>query len=259
MNPCCDHPADIRPDVPKARMLKSLGKLARCAALCGVTLLGLPVFATLVTPISVSLIAPGGITGNDTPFTLIETVDYVSPINSSGSGDISTSGLLLPGEQISLFGDSIQIQTAQGDPAGGTGYLGSATAHARYEFDGLSIAGRTITGFNIYAFDGYGISGFSGVSSGIGVSLFSMTVSGPLDTLDFNLDDLLFVDRGNGQSGNFAQFRIDILSTPDTQPPPVDVPEPGSLMLVAAALLALRLVTSRRTLGRAVSFGAAHA
>jgi hypothetical protein len=257
MNPCCDRPADIRPDVPKTHILKSLGQLARCAAWCGVTLLGLPAFATLATPISVSLIAPGGITGNTTPFTLIEPVGYGSPIGLSGSGDIS--GFMLPGEQISLLGDSILIQADQGNDVGGTGYLGNGTDHARYEFDGLGISGRTITGFNVYAFDGYGTSGFSGVTSGIGVSLFSMTVSGPLDTLDFNLDDLLFVDRGNGQSGNYAQFRIDILSTPDTVPPPVDVPEPGSLMLVAAALLALRLVTPRWTLGRAVSFGAAHA
>ena len=218
--------------------------LARGIVLSCAAIFALPALASLVSPITVDLRAPGGTTTDSTPISVTQTVDYGSPITPAGIGDIS--GFMLPNEQIALSGDSILIRAAQGDPGGGTGYLGSGGNHALYRFNGLSITGRTITGFNVYDFDGYGMSGTTGLTSGLGVLLAGTT-------LTFNLDDLLFVNRLNGQSNNFAEFRIDILSRPNTPPPPPNgVPEPGSLMLVTSALLALWPASIRRRSGRVV-------
>lgn len=234
---------------------KSAFCLARWAAICCAAVVTLPALANLVSPISVNLVAPGGITGDATPLSLTQSVDYSSPINPLGGGAIG--GFMLPDEQIALSGDAILIRAAQGDNLGGTGYLGLGGAHARYEFSGLSITGRTLTGINVFAFDGYGTSGFSGVASGVGVSLIDSNADSALDRLIFNLDDLLFVDRGFGSSLNFGEFRIDILSTPNTQPPPPGIPEPGTLVLAVAALGALRLVSPRRDGGSAIQSGGA--
>ena len=224
----------------------------------------LPAFAALVTPISVSLIAPGGYTdgtglGGDPysqPLTLIQSVDYGAPI-TPGGGDIG--GMMIGSEQIALDGDSVLISSYRGDTViARTGWLGSGADHARYELSGLAIAGRTLTGITVFAFDGYGTTGFTGVLSGTGVSLIdSSDADLLLDTLIFNLDDLLFVDRQLGSSLDHADFRIDITSTPNVNPPPPPplpppppppnpVPEPGTLLLTAAALVALRAASRRR-------------
>lgn len=225
----------------------SIHRLLHAIALCGASIFTLPALADFVPGVSVSLIAPGGYTDGTTiypdPISLVQGVDYgaLNSITAANGGDIGS--FMLPDEQISLSGESILIRAAQGEDAlpGGTGFLGSGASHARYEFSGLSITGRTITGFTLYAFDGYGTTGlFSGVSSLPAVSL-------TLDTLVFNLDDFDFVDRLGGLALNYAEFRIDILSRADTQPPdPNGVPEPGSLMLASVALLALHFVSRRR-------------
>lgn len=225
---------------------QSLGRLVRSAVICGAALFALPAMATLVSPIQVSLLAPGGSTVDPTPLLLTQTVSSATPITTGDGGDIGD--FMLPSEQIALDGDSILIRAAQGDSLGGTGYLGDGTGHARYEFSALGITGRTLTGFNVFAFDGYANSGVTGVTSGVGVSLVDTNADTFLDTLIFNLDDLLFVDRGHGESENFAEFRIDILSTPNITPPPpppTGVPEPGTLILAAAALGALRFSLRR--------------
>ncbi len=232
---------------------KSRPRLAGFAMVCVATVLSFPAWADLVTipPINVRLIAPGGITGDSTQFTKSDILDYGNPINTFGSGEIGT--FMLPGEQIALSTDnsnnSIRIRAAQGNDAGGTGYLGLGGLHARYELSGLGILGSTLTGITVYAFDDYATSplGFSGVLSGVGVSLIDSDSNSSLDTLVFNLDDLLFKDRPGGNSLNFAEFRIDILSTLDQPPPPPpnDVPEPGTLVLAAVGLAAVRVVSRR--------------
>lgn len=235
----------------KSTRHRTVFKLARHAAVCCAAAFFLPAMATLVTPISVSLIAPGGFTDgfnppDTTPLLFNQTVSYGAPITPAGGGAIG--GFMLADEQVALNGDSIRIRAAQGSETGGTGYLGLGGAHARYELSGLAIAGSTITGFNLYTFDGYGTSGFNGALSGVGVSFVdSADADTAPDLLVFNLDDLLFVNRGGGNSLNFAEFRIDILSrldNPPPPPPPNGVPEPGTLALAAAALIALR--SSRR-------------
>ncbi len=228
-------------------------KLARNAAVCCVAAFFLPAMANLVTPISVSLIAPGGFTNgidppDTTPLLLNQALSYGTPITPAGGGAIG--GFMLPDEQVALNGDSIRIRAAQGSETGGTGYLGLGGAHARYELSGLTIAGSTITGFTLYTFDGYGTSGFSGAASGVGVTFVdSADVDSAPDLLVFNLDDLLFINRGLGNSLNFAEFRIDILSRLDNPPPPPPngVPEPGTLTLAAAALIALRSARRRQS------------
>ena len=214
--------------------------------------------ATLVTPISVGLISPGGYTDgtstDTTPLLLTQTVSYGAPINPVSGGAIG--GFMLGGEQISLSSDSVLISAYQGDSqVARTGYLGLGTEHARYELSGLAIAGRTITGIAVYAFDGFGTTGFTGVLSGAGVSIIDGASPGTqLDTLIFNLDDLRFVDRPGGSSLNHADFRIDIISQDNGSPPPppppppngVPVPEPGSLALALFALVAARTAADQR-------------
>lgn len=251
MKPRSDDISSMNPSHRGRGNGQSVGRLARTAVICGAALFALPAMATLVSPIQVSLFAPGGTTSDASPLSLSQTVSAATPITTGDGGAIGN--FMLPAEQIALAGDSIKIRAAQGDPAGGTGYLGSGLEHARYEFSALSIAGRTLTGFNMFASDGYLDAGFSGLLSGVGVSLVDTNADTFLDTLIFNLDDLLFVDRGHGESENFAEFRIDILSTPTITPPPppppTGVPEPGTLVLAAAALGALRF-SSRRTGGK---------
>lgn len=230
---------------PKKRM--SIHGLLHAIALCSASIFTLPALADFAPGISVSLIAPGGFTDGttitSTPISLTQSVGYgaLNSITPANGGDIGS--FMLADEQISLSGESILIRAAQGEDTlpGGTGYLGLGASHARYELSGLGITGRTLTGFALYAFDGYGTTGlFSGVSSLPAVSL-------TLDTLVFNLDDFDFVDRLGGLSLNFAEFRIDILSRANTQPPdPNGVPEPGSLMLASVALLVLHFVSRRR-------------
>lgn len=236
----------------KGRGHKTLPGLARITLVCGAALLALSAQANLVTPISVSLLAPGGITGDITPVAATGSVSYGAPILTDATQPVTDIRFWLlnnsaaSAEQISLNGDSIQIRAAQGADVG-TGYLGSGGLHARYEFTGLAKAGFTITGFTVSSFDGFGISGFNGLVSGLGVSFIDTNADLAPDKLIFNLDDLVFVDRPGGNSLNFADFRISILSIADiVPPPPNDVPEPGTVALFAGALFALRFAMRQR-------------
>jgi hypothetical protein len=173
----------------------------------------------------VSLIAPGGLTIDPTP---IAVTDIVATATGITVGDASNIGgtYMLAGESIQFVGNSIHLHVAAGDALAGnlvTGYLGAGGFHARYEFDNLVVAGQDIVGITVYAFDGYGTAGFSGVLSGTGVTLVSP------HRVAFNLDDLIFSDRGGGQSTAYGEFRIDLLTVPQ-------VPEPAAWALLLAGL-----------------------
>jgi hypothetical protein len=232
-------------------------------AVAGAAMLAtLPAMANLATPISVSLIAPGGYTsgtggGDPTPLTLTQSVVNGPGITLAGGGDIG--GWMLPNEQVALSGDSIHISSYRGDDTvARTGWLGIGADHARYELSGLSIANATITGFTVSDFDGFGSSGFQGDVAGTSfVDLIDSDTNGSLDTLIFNLDDLRFKDRGAavGSSLDHADFNITILSTPNGTPPPPPppppppnpTPEPGTLLLSLAAIAGSGLATRRCT------------
>lgn len=260
MNPWSDETTCQAGLVGKKTGYKPVFGLARWAAVCGAALLALSAQATLVTPISVDLVAPGGFPGNPAPIAVSQTVSYGASIHQGGGGpiggDASNGDLyMLPGEEIRLDGDSILIHVAQGvdgpngNPSGFTGYLGANGGTAHYQFNGLGVLNRTISGagFALVIGDGYVTGGTFGIVSDVNVYWLDPN---NMTTLLFDLDNLQFADRPGGSSGNFAEFRIAILSTPNVTPPN-DVPEPGTLVLAAAGLIALRSVPKRRVARKA--------
>lgn len=194
----------------------------------------LPAQAQLLAPVSVSLISPGGIIGDDTPISFVQGVaDLGTGIAAGDGGEIGD--FMLPGEAIRFDGQSILLHVAAGGEDGGalvTGFLGLGGEPARYEFSGLQVPGHVIVGLDVYAFDGYGTSGTSGVLGGIGV-----TRSGP-GTVIFRLDELVFADRDSGSADAFGEFRIDLVTVP--------VPEPASALFMLAGLALVGAVLRRR-------------
>jgi len=210
--------------------------LAGALALAG--LLAAPAQAALVSPLTLSLVSPGGVTTdgvNILPFVTLS--DSVDPAVGIVAGDGSNiGGFMLPGESIGFLGNSIMLHVAAGAAlANGdltSGYLGAGGAHARYQFDDLQIAGQTIVGYTL---------SMLGVASGGHVDL------GGAHSLSLWLDDLVFAPNPLGESFAGGDFRIDLLTRPVVQPPDNGVPEPAGWALVAVALVALRLVPRRRT------------
>jgi hypothetical protein len=201
--------------------------------------------ADFASDITVRLVAPGGLTYDTTPLDLSQTVPVADLANGVRAGNLGGSGdvsdFMLDDERVFFTGNSILIRAAAGDFTGGvstTGYLGANGSPARYEISGLAITGQVITGFTAYAFDGFAMSGFTGLQSpGSPASLVQLTNP---TTLSFDLSSIVFMPRLGGQSGDYAEFRIDLLTTP--------VPEPATWLLLAGGLLLLLLLLRRSRL-----------
>jgi hypothetical protein len=217
-------------------MLKTDRGFLRCLA-GGVLALGAawPAHAVLTLPVAVTLSAPGGVVVDPTPIDLASPATGFEGISAGDGSDIGS--FMLPGETIffSDSTDSIFLRVAAGDDTGGvltTGFLGLGGTPASYTFSGLNVAGQIITGLNVYAFDGYGTSGTTGVISGTSVALVNAS------TIRFDLDSLVFQDRGGGSSLAYGEFRIDLITTP--------IPEPGTWALFALGLAAVGALRARR-------------
>jgi len=184
--------------------------------------------AALLNDVSVTLYAPGGDYNASTGFPYFQLAPLASGIAAGDGGDIGA--YMLSGEQISFSGNAILLHVAAGWDDGlghlSTGILGAGGEHARYVLDGLAIAGQKIVGLQVYAFDGYGSAGFSGLASPADPASYVQLLNP--HSISFNLDELLFKDRGNGSSNAYGEFRIDLLTTP--------VPEPAAGLLMLAGL-----------------------
>ena len=209
--------------------------------------------------ITVKLIAPGGAAGLPDPINEQQTVsvaNLATGLQARAPGAI-TGFWMLDNEEVAFVGESIHVRTYAGFESGSsllTGYFGSGAEHARYVFDGLSIAGKTIVGFNVSVFDGYANSGFVGLA---GPSASSLVHLIDADSLSLDLDDILFVRRGNGTAFDHADFRIDLI-TQDAGPGPGGpggpgdpgnpgnrLPEPATLALFLTAALGAGLARRR--------------
>jgi hypothetical protein len=200
--------------------------------------------ADFQSDITVKLIAPGGIDGVIASINDQQTVtvaNLVSGVQYLDGGAIG-SGWMLAGEEITFIGNTIRVRSYAGvdNPALATGYLGSGGEHARYEFDGLSIAGLTIVGATITAFDNYGAGGFTGLASPVPADLLHFIDA---DTISLDLDSIVFVDRGSGTSTAHADFLIQLITRDDGSGPGGpgnNLPEPATLALFAIAALGAR-------------------
>lgn len=236
----------------RAALFFSWRRAGAVASLWMGLLLGGAAHAALVGSVTVSLIAPGGLTA-DLIVTPISVSDTVSPLASAiAPGDATNIGsYMLPTEFIGFVGDSIRIRTTAGDintaGAGITGYLGSGSDPARYEFTGLAITGKDIIGIQAYAFDGFLMSGTLGLAIPSGGALADyFSFDDVTDMVSVNLSDLVFAARTGGQSVDFADLRIDLVTRDTDGPPPTNVPEPTTAALIVVALLGLRSVRVRR-------------
>lgn len=201
--------------------------------------------ASFAQPVNVTLSAPGGLTSDGVEIVEpgpITVSDMLAPGDLLVPGDGSDIGdFMLPRESIELRDTSILVRIAQGASDGSTGYLGAGGLPASYTFAGLEVSGQQITGFSLSFGDNFSPSGFVGIGNLpalFGTGWISLTSA---HSLQLNLDALRFRDRGQGESNNFADIRIDLQLTP--------VPEPHTWLLSLSGLLALgawRATTQRR-------------
>jgi MYXO-CTERM domain-containing protein len=223
---------------------------ASLAALLSLLSLGAAQAATFSGPVTVSLIAPGGITSDGVtispdPLNLTQTLappgDTISP---AVGGDIG--GFMLPSEFIQLNGTTFVLRAAEGASNGTTGYLGAGGQHARYQFEGLSIAGQLITGLSYTLTDTAapptgtpgGIGTFVGVDNASALASFNFVRLDSPTRFEVDLDQIHFRDRGAGESNNFVDIRISFTT--------VAVPEPSSAALGLFGVAAVVGLRARR-------------
>lgn len=218
-------------------------RVRRLALLLTLSGLGWAQAASFSGPVTVSLIAPGGAT-SDGGVTLtggpVNVTQSIGPDGTILPGDGAIGGYMLSPESITLSGTSLLVKVAEGSSDGTTGYLGASGQHARYVFDDLNVAGSTITGLTFTATDNFGAGSFVGISNlaaftaGNGIQLTSP------HSVVLALDLIHFADRGQGESNNFANFRIDLKTAP--------VPEPATAALTIIGLVAMGMsLQLRRT------------
>jgi hypothetical protein len=198
--------------------------------------------AGLSGSVTVNLIAPGGLTidgggpaTDTTPINLSDTVT-VSPGSievSAGDGTL-IGGMLLTSptpivssiplyasvssELIDFNGSSIFVRLLSGSidentNVSTTGYLGLGGSHARYEFTNLNVPGELITGLSYLVGDNFGTSANTGLTNlgSLPASFIRLTSA---HSIAIDLDGLQFADRGQGSGGNYAEFRIDLQTSP---------------------------------------------
>lgn len=192
--------------------------------------------ADLGSPVTVSLIAPGGIVGDSilTPIIVVDTVTTaagIHPKDGTGIGD----SWMLESEYIefSVIDNLILLRVAAGAEVGGslvTGYLGFAGEHARYEFTGLDILNATIVGF---------AAGATGIATPADPHDFIHLLTA--NSISIDLDSLVF-NPVDGESNAGGDLWIRLLTSEN----PPTVPEPTSIAIVLVGLAGL-MVTRRRT------------
>jgi hypothetical protein len=223
--------------------------VARLGVLISLLAVGLAQAATFSGPVTVSLIAPGGITDGVSiapdPLNLTQTLapagDTISP---AVGGDIG--GFMLSTEFIKLIGTGFVVRAAEGASNGTTGYLGAGGQNARYQFGGLGIAGQLITGLSYTLTDTAappadtpgGIGTFVGVDNASALAAFNFVRLASPTSFEINLDHVHFRDRGAGQSNNFVDISISFTTAA--------VPEPTSAAMGLFGVLVVVGLRARR-------------
>lgn len=190
--------------------------------------------ATLAGNVHVSLLAPGGLDGDPTPLSFANTVPITGTIEISPGDGSAIGAWMLPSELIDIQGNSIYVRVGQGASDGTTGYRGLPGQHARYEFTGLQVPGQLIDSLSYSALDGFGVGPGTGLSNLPALQLASFIRLTSAHSLVLELDQLHFLDRGHGESNNFAEFRIDLHTM-------AAVPEPEAMALALSGLGLLAL------------------
>jgi len=215
----------------------------RAVCVACMTLAASAAHADFANNITVQLLAPGGVLGDASPLSFTQVASVSAGIKARDGGDIGT--YMLDGELIRFSGNSILIHVAAGNQDGSnnlvTGYLGLGGSHARYSFSDLNISGQIITGFKVYGFDGFGTTGTNiGVSTPDANSLNSLVSLTSSNSLNFNLDSMIFKARGSDPTAAYGEFRIDL------QTAAAPVPEPSSALMSLVGLSMFGLWARRR-------------
>lgn len=213
------------PTSPKARQVAS-AVIALAAILAG------PAQADVASSVSLTLASPGGVVGSPAPVLELAAVDTSLGLHAGDLGNQISEFWMLPSESITFSGNSILLHVLAGanDPANNsfvTGYLAAGANPAAYRFQGLPLAGFTVTGVSATNLGGVFDSGVS-----------TQVVNG--NQVDFRLDTLVFDTAQNLRDVNgyyYADIRLDLTLQA--------VPEPAVWAMALVGLCTLRLARRR--------------